>query len=177
MEISRKTGRIEVILEGGKWAMLIFQEGVLWHVEPRGFRGASPEDIVFELIKTPEANFVFQRLQLLPSLERTIQTSIQTLIMEGTKRIDDEAVIAQETGGGAVSHVVKFKPGAEAKVRYVPQNVKKVLVAIDGKRTLGDVIQQCGLDANQAGQIIKELIKQEVIETIDEEAPAQAPTP
>lgn len=171
MHLSKKTGRLEVSLDN-KWAMIIFKEGVIWHVEPRGFRGAASEDILLSLVGNDVMSFTFQRVQVLPALERTVTISTENLILEGVKRMDDEDAMAKEMGNSEqqtnqLLHLLKFKPGAEAKVRYVPQNVKRVLQLIDGQRNVGDIIKQSQLEAQQAAQIIKELISQDVIETID----------
>jgi predicted methyltransferase len=60
--------------------------------------------------------------------------------------------------------VLRFKPGAEARVRFVPQKVKRVLAAIDGTRSLSEVVQQSELDAEQTTQIINDLIAQGILE-------------
>lgn len=175
MGMTRKTGRIEVTTTDGKWAMIIIQEGVVWHVEPRGFGKAGPDEVIYEIIKMAEGNFVFQRVQVLPALERTVQVSTEALIMEGTKRMDERAAITEETGAGRADQVLQFKPGAEAKMRFVPQNVKRVLLAVDGKRTIQEIVQKSQLDAGQAAQIIKDLITQNVVEAADQPAAAEAP--
>jgi len=65
----------------------------------------------------------------------------------------------------------------EAKVRYVPQNVKKVLTAVNGKLNIAEVVAACGLDEAQAEAVIKDLITNEIIELVDptqeEEKPAE----
>ncbi|HEY3377124.1 MAG TPA: DUF4388 domain-containing protein [Armatimonadota bacterium] len=183
MQLSRKTGRMEVTFDN-KWAMVIFNEGVVWHVEPRGFGGAPPEEILLTLINTPSGNFTYQRVQVLPTLERSVNVSMETLILEGAKRLDDEAAASQEmaaVGSGQpnqMTQALKFKPGAEAKVRYVPQNVKRILQLIDGQRPVGEIIKQCQLEPAQAAQIIKELLAQDVVEMVDPgQIPEQAPAP
>jgi hypothetical protein len=190
MHMSRKTGRVEVTHEN-RWAMVIFREGVLWHVEPRGFRGASPEEVLYAIIGMTEGNFVFQRVQVLPALERSINLSTENIIMEGTKRLDEEIVVAAADGGEtrvSSREVLQVKPGTEAKVRYVPQAVKRVLQAINGHRCLDEVVQEAQLDPAQSQQIIKDLITQGVVLTVEvkqtegdanaeEDATAQAAAP
>lgn len=170
MHLSRKTGRVEISADK-RWAMVVFREGTIWHVEPRGFQGATPDEVIYSLISLADGNFTFQRVQVLPTLERSVHQSTESLILEGTKRIDDASAAATEMGGGdaQLSHVLKFKPGAEAKVRYVPQNVKKVIQAIDGTRTLAEVIKLSQLEASAAAQIIKELTNHNILETVEPE--------
>lgn len=179
VHVARKTGRVEISFEN-KWAMVIFNEGMVWHVEPRGFKGASPDEILLTLMTMPEANFTFQRVQVLPSLPRTVTTTTENLILEGAKRLDDANAAAKQMGtdeenaSNQLTHLLKIKPGMEAKVRYVPQNVKRILHLVDGQRSVSDIITQSNLEAAQAAQIIKDLISQEVLEKVEaNEVPAE----
>jgi hypothetical protein len=62
---------------------------------------------------------------------------------------------------------VCYTPGAEAKVRYVPQNVKQVIKCINGVRTVEEVVQCSQLDETKALQILRELINHHIIELVD----------
>ena len=62
---------------------------------------------------------------------------------------------------------VRFKPGAEARVRYVPQNVKKVITCVDGVRTVEEIARDSGLDQEQATQILRELINHNILELFE----------
>jgi len=180
MHQSKKTGRIE-ITQDKKWAMIVFKEGVVWHVEPRGFHSTSPEDAIYSLVGMNDGSFIYQRIQILPVLERTVHMSMESLLMEGAKRADDATITKTESGFGAdqqAAYVLKFKPGAEAKVRYVPQNVKKVLQAIDGQRNISEVVRLSQLEAAQAAQIIKELVAHGILEALEPgQLPQAAPPP
>jgi len=63
---------------------------------------------------------------------------------------------------------VRFTSGAEAKVRYVPQNVKKVITCIDGTRTVEEILQCSQLSQDQAIMILRELIKHDILELFEE---------
>ncbi len=169
MHETQKTGRLEVTIDR-RWAMVIFQNGQVWHVEPRGFRGASPDEVIFEMIAANDGNFVFQRLQVLPMLERTVQMSTDALILEGTKRLDDAAAAADTLGDTTqLEQVPRFLPGAEAKVRYVPQKTKQVLQVIDGTRTLKQVVQFSQMDPADVSAVIQEMVEKGVIEMVSVE--------
>jgi hypothetical protein len=62
---------------------------------------------------------------------------------------------------------VRFKSGAEAKVRYVPQNVKKVITCVNGVRTVEEIISDSGLDQEPAAQILRELINHGILELFE----------
>lgn len=171
MQLARKTGRLEVSHEN-KWAMIIFREGEVWHVEPRGFRGKSGEEVLYALMAMPEGAFTFQRLQVLPALERTINMSIENLLMEGAKRLDEEEAYAhsieqspENERAASMLAVLTIAPGAESKVRFASQQTKRVLMAIDGERTIGQVVELSELEHDQAAAIIQDLIEQGVIKS------------
>lgn len=178
MHLSQKTGRIEV-QHDGRWAMVIFRDGALWHVEPRGFHGASREDVIYELLTLTDGNFVLQRVQVLPSLERTVHLSVENIIMEGVRRIDDQRALTQEMGAPGdescvqMDGILRYKPDGEARVRYVPANVKRLVQAIDGQRTIAELIAESQLDTDQAAQVIKELMHQQIVELVDTPLEAQ----
>jgi len=174
MALARKTGRMEITHEN-KWAMVIFREGEVWHIEPRGFHGMPREEIFYFLMNLKDANFAFQRLQVLPMLDRTITLSIENLLMEGAKRQDEEEAIAEVNDTDEPSeldNLLNIKAGAEAKVRYAPQNTKRLLMAINGQRSITEVIRETEMDATQAATIIKDLITQGVVEMMTPAAAA-----
>lgn len=63
---------------------------------------------------------------------------------------------------------VRFKPGAEAKVRYVPQNVKQVITRVNGMRTVEEIVSDSGLDQEPATQILRELINHNILELFEQ---------
>ncbi len=177
MLVCRKTGRVEITFEN-KWAMVIFRDGEVWHIEPRGFKGANSDEILYALVNMPDGNFVFQRIQVLPTLDRTLTVSSAEIIEQLVQRQETDALTGQPMGGpGAPPQVLKLRDGAESKVRYVPQNVKKILQGIDGKRTPDEVIAQSQLDPAMGAQIIKDLIAQEILEIVDAVKPEETPEP
>jgi hypothetical protein len=180
IHLSNKTGRIEVTLDN-KWAMVIFRDGQVWHVEPRGFHGVKPEEVLYAIMGMASATFVFQRVQILPALERSVNLPIENIILEGTKRLD-EAATAVSTGSDGVQRkvrqVLKVKQGSEARLRYVAQATRQVAQHVDGKRTIAEVVQESGTEVAQANQIIKDLITQgtlEIVEVVEEEEKAYIP--
>jgi hypothetical protein len=167
--LTKKTGRIEVTLDN-KWAMVIFREGQVWHVEPRGFHGIKPEEVIYAIMGMPNASFVYQRVQILPALERTINISVENLIMEGTKRIDEGATaVTVDTDGvqRKVRQVLKVKAGAEARLRYAAPGTRQLTQHVDGKRTIAEVVQESGMETEPANKLIKELIQQGTLEIVE----------
>ena len=171
---ARKTGRIEITFDK-KWAMVIFREGVIWHVEPRGFRGISPEEVVYEILAMKDANFILQRVELLPTLERSINLSTENILMESAKRQDEEEVVSQTIGGGSggtkkVKQVLRIRPGSESRVRYVSAEVKAIIGMVDGHRNINEVVVQSNIEQTRAAQIVKDLMDQGILDAVDVEA-------
>ncbi len=169
---SRKTGRIEITYEK-KWAMVIFREGVIWHVEPRGFRGISAEEVVYEILAMKDASFILQRVELLPTLERTINLSTENILMESAKRQDEEEAVSQTIGGGGtkkVKQVLRIRAGSEARVRYVSSEVKSIIAMVDGHKNINEVVMQSNIEQTRAAQIVKDLMDQGILDAVDVEA-------
>ena len=170
---ARKTGRIEITFDK-KWAMVIFREGVIWHVEPRGFRGISPEEVVYEILAMKDANFILQRVELLPTLERSINLSTENILMESAKRQDEEEVVSQTIGGGGgtkkVKQVLRIRAGSEARVRYVSAEVKAIIAMVDGHKNINEVVMQSNIEQTRAAQIVKDLMDQGILDAVDVEA-------
>ena len=169
---ARKTGRIEITFDK-KWAMVIFREGVIWHVEPRGFRGISPEEVVYEILAMKDANFILQRVELLPTLERSINLSTENILMESAKRQDEEEVVSQTIGGGGtkkMKQVLRIRAGSEARVRYVSAEVKAIIAMVDGHKNINEVVMQSNIEQTRAAQIVKDLMDQGILDAVDVEA-------
>jgi hypothetical protein len=159
-----KTGRVEISHEA-KWAMAVFRDGEVWGIQPRGIQANSQDELMYTLCKMTDGNFVFQSMPSLPEFDRMLTVTSDEVIQ---RLVAPVAGADGEAGAGESPYkVLKMKPGMEAKVRYVPQNVKKVLSAINGKLNIGEVVAACGLEEAQAETVIKDLLTNEIIELID----------
>ncbi len=171
-----KTGRIEISHEA-KWAMAVFKDGEIWGIQPRGIQANTQDELMYTLCKMTEGNFVFQSMPSLPEFDRMLTVTSEEVIQRLVSPVEGAEGEAGAGAGESPYKVLKMKPGMEAKVRYVPQNVKKVLTAINGKLNIAEVVAACGLEESQAETIIKDLLTTEIIELVDpnqeEEKPAE----
>ncbi|MHB0937175.1 MAG: hypothetical protein ACYDCO_12930 [Armatimonadota bacterium] len=75
---------------------------------------------------------------------------------------------AQTFAGGLPPQMrVRYKAGAESKVRYVPQNVKKVIQCVNGARTVEEIARDADLDPQQTTKILQELINHNILELFE----------
>ena len=184
----RKTGRIE-ISKDNQWAMIVINEGDVWHIEPQGFEGDSPVDILRSLMAV-ETSFTFQRVYVLPTLPRSFDVSTTEFLEDYEKKLTKEKLLkeAAEKADGIntkmpeedaemaedIAPVDKseqylvFKPGGENKVRYAPPDVKRVVALIDGKHSIEDIVKASNMEESVATELIHQLIVQEVAEIINE---------
>ena len=184
----RKTGRLEISREN-QWAMIVINEGSVWHIEPQGFEGDSPEDILRTLMEV-DTNFTFQRVYVLPTLPQSFKISTADFLDDYGKKLTKERLqkeaAAQADGINAKmpeedaemaddmaaadtkEQYLVFKPGGENKVRYAPPEVKKVVSLIDGKHTVKEIIAASNMEESVASELIHQLIVQDVAEIINE---------
>jgi hypothetical protein len=168
-----KTGRIEISHEA-KWAMAVFRDGEVWGIQPRGIQANTQDELMYILCKMTDGNFVFQSMPSIPDFERMLTVTSEEVIQRLVAPIAGQE---GEAGAGESPYkVLKMKPGMEAKVRYVPQNVKKVLTAINGKLNIAEVVAACGLDEVQAEAVIKDLLTNEIIDLVDPTQEEEKPT-
>ena len=169
----KKTGRMEATLEK-KWAMVIFSGGELWHIEPRGFDGTTADEVMHNMIGLAEGNFVFQSLPWIPDIERSLTMTTADIIERYSQHREADGGGEMSSPMNASIKALRLKENAESKIRYVPQNVRKILQCIDGVRTRDEVIALSQLKQDIAEVILKDLTVQEVIEEIDA-VPEQPP--
>ena len=183
----RKTGRIELSRDN-QWAMVVINEGEVWHIEPQGFEGDSPLEILKTLMEL-ETNFTFQRVYVLPTLPRSFEVSTTDFLEDYEKKLTKERLLKEATekadgintkmpeNDADMDDIVPpekseqflvFKPGGETKVRYAPPDVKRVVALIDGKHSIEDIIKASNMEESVAADLIQQLVIQEVAEIIRE---------
>jgi len=184
---NRKTGRIELSKEN-QWAMIVINEGDVWHIEPQGFEGDSSEDILRTLMELT-SDFVFQRVYVLPTLPQSFNESTSEFLDDYEKKLtkerlkqeslekadgintavpEDDTAMADELPQDKSKQYLVFKPGGENKVRYAPPEVKRVVALIDGKHSVTDIISGSNMDEATASELIHQLIVQEVVDIVSE---------
>jgi len=163
--------------------------------------------IVYRLFRWKDGDYHFsQETTIEYDRENVAPISAESILMEGARMIDEWPIIEKRirssnmvfrrknTGaeivvvGGEDVDEVDFDSGAQAKKKKAPggdkirisEEEKQVLDLLDGKRTVGDIIEMSRLSEFDSSKSLYELLTRDLIEEVRSAAPtksaeAQAP--
>src|SRR5262245_43105506 len=142
IEISRKSGLIQFVGEGGKQAAIYFREGKVIDAEAGPLSG---EDAVYRLLTWNDGEFevVFRTVRR----RDVIQMSSQGLLMEGMRRLDEWGRLLEQLPPLESRFEVDAKELA-LRLGEIPDEHNAILRLFDGRRTLMEVI-----DASDYGDL------------------------
>jgi hypothetical protein len=164
-----KTGMF-LLRRGATEGRIYLQEGQIVHAEVGDFQG---EDAVYEMAIWNDGEFLFQPDVRPPRV--TVQRSNTTLFMEAARRIDEWRVIARKIP--SMDMVPEIVPSLPQGRSHVQLNTGEwmVLARIDGRRSVRELAQACGLSLFDTSKILYGLITHNLVRL--KEPPPVAPSP
>jgi hypothetical protein len=135
------------------------------------------EDSVFDLLRWELGQFEWQG-DVEVDVEVPIGVSVENLIMEASRRLDELEVIKRKIPAmGAVLAMAPKPPEGALEINITPEEWR-VLVLVDGLRTLSDIAEMCGMDEFQAMRTMYGLVSSGLVEVADtgEEVDAETPS-
>lgn len=127
--------------DGGVVAALVDQ-GAIDEASVAEFRRQQAEDAVFALMRLSEATFSLETGEV-PPLAGEVELNTEQLIVEGGRRLSEWAEIRRRVPGRqSVPSLVPDPPG-EGPVT-VGRQQWRLLALVDGRRTVGDVVDLLG---------------------------------
>jgi hypothetical protein len=132
------------------------------------------EDAVFDLLRWDLGEFSWEAGAEL-EVEVPISVSVENLIMEASRRLDELEVIQRKIPGEhAVLMMAAAPPEGAAEINITPEEWR-ALVLVDGARTVGDIGQVIGKDDFETMKILYGLVSAGLVE-VDHEATVAAET-
>ena len=130
------------------------------------------EDAVFDLLRWELGEFEWA-----PGAEHQtevqIGVSVENLIMEASRRLDEYEVIRRKIPSGqSILGMAATPPEGAVEINITPQEWR-ILVLVDGNRTVENIAQLVGLDEFGAMRVLYGLVSAGLIELVGEGAPAQ----
>jgi hypothetical protein len=164
-----KTGMF-LLRRGATEGRIYLQEGQIVHAEVGDFQG---EDAVYEMAIWNDGEFLFQPDVRPPRV--TVQRSNTTLFMEAARRIDEWRIIARKIP--SMDMVPEIVPSLPQGRSHVQLNTGEwmVLARIDGRRSVRELAQACGLSLFDTSKILYGLITHNLVRL--KEPPPVAPPP
>ncbi|MGH2693277.1 MAG: DUF4388 domain-containing protein [Actinomycetota bacterium] len=124
------------------------------------------EDSVFDLLRWELGQFEWQG-DLEVDVEVPIGVSVENLIMEASRRLDELEVIQRKIPTmGAVLAMAPQPPEGALEINITPEEWR-VLVLVDGIRTLSDIAAMCELDEFQAMRTMYGLVSAGLVDVAD----------
>jgi DNA-binding Lrp family transcriptional regulator len=142
------------------------------------------EDAAFDLLRWELGEFDWLQDEML-EVEVPISVSVENLIMEASRRLDELEVIQRKIpSGDVVMAMAATPPDGAVEINITPEEWR-LLVMVDGTRSVNDIAQMVGLDEFAAMRMLYGLVSAGLIEVAgapsgyapDETAEAEADLP
>ncbi|MBX7221713.1 MAG: response regulator [Blastocatellia bacterium] len=170
-ERERKSGTLQIISSTNQKGTLFFRDGTAVDAECEDKRGVNA---VFTLVGWKEGAFNFMAGQV-PN-EDVIGMRAQALILEALRRFDEEQELTASLPNPAT--IATLPPGFNITwfAGSPPDLVRRLLALFDGRRTIGDCIDQCNGDMEML-RMLASLWSAEVKQAHPEAAPEPSLVP
>ena len=128
------------------------------------------EDAIFDLLRWELGEFQWEPGNEVQT-EVHIGVSVENLIMEASRRLDEYEVIKRKIPSGlSILGMAAAPPEGAVEINITPQEWR-ILVLVDGNRTVQDIAQMVGLDEFGAMRVLYGLVSAGLIELVAEGAP------
>ncbi|MDQ4064793.1 MAG: DUF4388 domain-containing protein [Actinomycetota bacterium] len=131
------------------------------------------EDAVFDLLRWELGEFSWEPGDEL-DVEIPIAVSVENLIMEASRRLDEFEVIKRKIPSGeSILGMAPTPPEGAVEINITPDEWR-ILVLVDGTRTVNEIGKMVGLDEFAAMRVLYGLVSAGLIELVSD--PSMAPT-
>jgi hypothetical protein len=123
------------------------------------------EDAVFDLLRWDAGDFTFDPDERL-TVEIPISVSVENLIMEAARRLDELELIKRRIPSPDVVLAVAPSPPEGAREISITPDEWRMLVAIDGSRTVGEIVASAALDDFAGLKTLYGLVSSGLVEVV-----------
>ncbi len=152
MELGRKTGII-YLYRKDKIGKIYFSEGRLINAVVGDIAG---EEAVYRLFTWNEGTFKIE-FRDISGIDELITSSTQAILMEGMRRLDEIERYKEQLPPFDTRLKVDNEMILESNIEKFPREVEDILVLFDGKKTLGEILDEVKIDQVKAVEIISKL--------------------
>jgi hypothetical protein len=121
-------------------------------------------ELIYEVLRWERGRFEFRKQGASPLAERAkLSLPIASIVMEGFRRVDEWRVI--EAGLGSFENVLQRDPMAIAAIQLdqLPRTERGVLDAIDGERTVREIVGASHMSSFDACRVLCQLIEARLV--------------
>jgi uncharacterized protein YhfF len=124
------------------------------------------EEILYNLFSWKEGDFVFQEGQLPDRSRRKVNISTMSIVMEGTRRIDEWQQIQKALPNDNQILRVSTNPCSQTDEVSMSLNEFRIVTLIDGRRTLREILETSPLGDFATTSALYKLISAKLVETV-----------
>src|ERR687892_2199726 len=130
---------------GQRVGEILLEQGAITQEQLVGAVAEQIEDAAFDLLRWELGEFLFEAHERF-EVEIPISVSVENLIMEASRRLDELDVIQRKIPSADVVLKVAPAPPEGARQINISPEEWRLLVLVDGSRTVGEVCEMAGLD-------------------------------
>ena len=164
---------------GERLGAVLIQSGLVTEDQLLAALHQQIEDSIFDLLRWELGEFAWEPGDQ-RDVEVPISVSVENLIMEASRRLDEYEVIKRKIpSGDAVLGMAATPPEGAVEINITPDEWR-ILVLVDGNRSVNDIAQMVGLDEFGAMRVLYGLVSAGLIELISDGSGApsgDAPAP
>lgn len=149
---------------GKRVGQILVEKGDVTQAQLEAAVRSQIEDSVFDLLSWETGEFTWEPDYEI-DVEMPIFVSVENLIMEASRRLDELEVIRRKIRDRDVVPVMAPAPPAGAIEINITPEEWRLLVLIDGRRSVGDIAQMVGMDDFKAMRTLYGLISAGLVET------------
>lgn len=149
----RKTGKLEILLPNGDKGEIFFDNGEIIHAHSPDNFGL---EALAEILLFKEGEFNFKENIVLPA--PSIRMDTDRAIIEAMSMVDETQSIKD-----ILSKVIEIKFQSDDSKVSLNKEELVILMKSDGKKTLGEILSETGMDKVKFLKIIDQLLKKGII--------------
>jgi hypothetical protein len=154
---------------GRRLGQVLLSSGTVSPKELEDAVRAQTEDSVFDLLRWERGKFVWEPGEEI-DVEIPIAVSVENLIMEASRRLDELDVIRRKIPSDKTLVAMASKPPEGAVEINITPDEWRVLVLVNGIRTVDDIATGAGLDEFDATRTLFGLVSAGLLEVISNSA-------
>ena len=159
---------------GARVGEILVDQGLLTVEQIEGTVRLQIEDAVFDLLRWELGDFIWNPgVEVEP--EVFISVSVENLIMEAARRLDELEVIKRKIPSlGTILVMAPTPPEGAVEINITPDEWR-ILVLVDGTRSVGDIANTFGLDEFSAMRTFYGLVSAGLVEVVGDDSTGPAP--
>jgi hypothetical protein len=166
---------------GERVGEILLRQGAITELQLINAVKGQIEDAAFDLLRWETGDFVFEAHDRF-TVEIPISVSVENLIMEASRRTDELEVVKRKIPSMEVVLAVAPTPPQGAREINITPDEWRMLVLVDGRRPVGEILEMTGIDEFTGLRTLYGLISSGLLDVlslgpIDGVEDARPPTP